>query len=292
MAHHPAKRERVAIVVDSAASLPTDIAQQSLLWTVPLNLTMGSRSYLDGVSVSPTEFYRMLRDSADLPTTAAPTPASYLQAFREAAHWAGSILCLTVASKFSASFDSATAAVHLAKDAIPDVAITLLDSGTAAGGEGLVALEALRTASQGGDLDGVVGAAHKVVERVTVIAFLDTLYYLWKGGRVPRIAHVATSALRIKPIFELSQGEVRTIARPRTRSRAMARLVGLMRERVAGRHGINAIVMHADAEAAANDVRRRIELDIDCEQLSVSEFTPVLGAHIGPGLVGIAFWTR
>ena len=257
-----------------------------------MNLTMGGRSYLDGVNLSPSEFYRMLRASATLPTTAAPTPASYLHAFRGAAHRASSILCLTVASKFSSSFDSATAAARDAKDAIPNVEITLLDSGTAAGGEGLVALEALRTASQGSDLDGVARAARKVVERVTVIAFLDTFYYLWKGGRVPRIAHVAAPALRIKPIFELSHGEVRTIARPRTHSRAMARLVGLMRERVAGRHGINAIVMHADAEAAATDVMRRIELEFECEKLSVSEFTPVLGAHIGPGLVGIAIWTR
>jgi len=292
MVQHSAKRERVSIVVDSAASLPADVSQHSLLQIVPLNLTIGGRTYLDGSSLNPTDFYRMLRDSATLPTTAGPTPASYLQAFRAAADRVSSILCLTVASKFSSSFNSAATAAHDAKDVIPDVAIALVDSRTAAGGEGLVALEALHTASQGGGLDDVAGAARRVINRVTVIAFLDTLYYLWKGGRVPRIAHAATSVLRIKPIFELSQGDVRIVARPRTHRRAMGRLVELMRERVAGRDGIHATVMHADAEGPADDVRRRIELDFDCEKLFISEFTPVLGAHIGPGLVGIAFWTR
>ena len=292
MAQHSAKRARVSIVVDSAASLPADVSQHSLLRIVPLNLTIGGRTYLDGSSLNPTDFYRMLRDSATLPTTAGPTPASYLKAFRAAADRVSSILCLTVASKFSSSFDSANAAARDAKDVIPDVAITLVDSRTAAGGEGLVALEALRTASQGGGLDDVASAAGRVIKRVTVIAFLDTLYYLWKGGRVPRIAHAATSVLRIKPVFELSRGDVRIVARPRTHRRAMERLVELMHARVAGRNGIHATVMHADAEEAADDVRRRIELDFDCEELFVSEFTPVLGAHIGPGLVGVAFWTR
>ena len=134
-------------------------------------------------------------------------------------------------------------------------------------------------------------AAEGVIPRVRLLAFVDTLYYLWKGGRVPAIARVGSSLLRIKPIFELAQGEIRTVARPRTRKRAMSRLLELMRER-AEPNRIHVSVLHADAHEAAEEMRQLIEAEFRCEELFIGEFTPVMGSHIGPGLVGVAFWSE
>ena len=138
---------------------------------------------------------------------------------------------------------------------------------------------------QGNSLEKTIDVAQGVIPRIRLLAFLDSLHYLWKGGRVPRIAHAGASLLRIKPLFELSQGEVQTLARPRTHKRAMRRLLELMRERVAvGR--LHAAVMHVEAEDAAEELRRQVEAEFSCEELHVSEFTPTMGAHIGPGLLG------
>jgi DegV family protein with EDD domain len=284
-----AEKGRVAVVVDSAASLPADKAAQ--LQVVPMRLVLDGKTYLDGRDLSATQFYKMLRQSSAPATTSAPPPASFLESFRQAALDASSVLCLTVASRFSASFNSAQTAAVQMRDELPGVEIAVLDTESAAGGEGLIALEALRAAARGDGLDQVVAAAREVMPRVRLLAFLDTLYYLWKGGRVPRLAHAGTSLLDIKPLFELKGGEVHTVARPRTRQRATQRLVELMRERVEP-GSVHATVMHADSADAAEVLRQQIEAEFPCQELYVSEFTPVMGAHIGPGLLGVAFWSE
>lgn len=282
---------RVAVVVDSAASLPADFAERSQLYVVPMTLNIAGATYLDGRDLSPSKFYRMLRSSPTPPSTSSPSPASFLDAFRQAAERSQSALCLTVASRFSASLDSAVTAAREAKEALPDLKVSVIDSQSAAGGEGLIALEAWRAAAAGGGLDEVTAAAQQAIERVRLLAFLDTLYYLWKGGRVPAIAHAGASLLRLKPLFELRKGQVQTVARPRTHRRAMRRLLELMLDRV-GAGPVHATVMHADAPEAAEELRQRVAAQFQCEELFVSEFTPVMGAHTGPGLVGVAFWSR
>ena len=284
-------RGRVAIVVDSAASLPADTAEREGLFVVPMQLAVGDETYLDGRDLKPTAFYRMLRDMTDLPKTSAPSPASFLETFRSAAKGAAAIFCLTVSSRFSSSHDSARTAVREAEGAVQHTEIAVVDSGSAAGGEGLIALEAWRAAQRGESLDGVVAAAEAVIPKVSILAYVDTLHYLWKGGRVQRLAYAGTSLLRIKPVFELSQGEVRNVARPRTGRRAAERLVELMRRRV-GSGRLHATVMHADVEEAAEALQQRIGAEFPCDELYVSEFSPVMGAHTGPGLLGVAFWSE
>ena len=281
-------KARVSIVVDSAASLPADMRRQSQLHVVPMRLTFGGRTYLDGQDLSTSDFYRMLRESREIPATAAPSPSSFLEAFRGAAKEAEAALCLTVASRFSACFNSAMTAAEEAKVALPGFEVSVLDTETAAGGAGLVAVEAWRTAVGGSGLAEALATARSVIPRIRLLALVDTLHYLRRSGRVPAIAQAGASLLRIKPIFELAQGDVRTVARPRTHRRAVRRLVELMRERAEpGR--VHATVMHADAADAAEELRRQVEAELCCEELYISEFTPVMGAHIGPRLLGVAF---
>jgi DegV family protein with EDD domain len=223
------------------------------------------------------------------PTTSSPSPAAFLDAFRVAAGSASSILCLTVSPRYSSSYDSAATAAAEAREAGLDAEVVPLDTESAAGGQGLVVTEALRTAHEGLGVQEVLGAARNVVHRVTLLAYLDTLYYLWKGGRVPKVAHWGTSLLQIKPVFELRRGEVRTLGRPRTARRAVERMVHVMR-RSPGTGPVHATVMHGAAGEAAEQLRRRVESEFSCRELFTSEFSPVMGAHTGPGLLGIAFW--
>ncbi len=283
--------DSVAVVVDSAASLPAWALGDPLLHVVPMQLVIEGRTYLDGQDLSPTEFYRMQRGLSDTPTTSAPSPQSYVAAFEEAGRRSSSILCLCVARRYSAAHDSALVAVRQAQETLPDIQIAALDSGSAAGGEGLIALEALRAARKGHDLAEVVKIARQVADSVSLIAFLDTLYYVWKGGRVPRIAYAGASLVGLKPMFELVGGEVNATGRPRTRARATRRLVEAMRKRV-GDRPVHACVMHGDCLDDAEELRGVLEVEFDCRELYVNEFTPVMGAHTGPGLLGLAFWAQ
>ena len=278
----------VQIVVDSAASLPPEMSNAPGLQVVPMRLQLGGRSYLDVVDLSPTDFYKLLRECKEPPTTSAPPPAMFREAFEKAE--GSEVLCLTVAARFSSTYDSARAAAaeYLTDNPTPNVLV--LDTESAAGGQGLVALEAWRAAQAGRSLQEAAEAARTVAARVRLLASVDTLYYLSRSGRVPKIAHAGNSLIGIKPVFELARGEVRTRARPRGTRRAIRRLVKLVRE-AAGR-GVHAAIMHADAPQEAEELRGLAERELLCREVFVSEFTPGMGAHIGPGLLGIAYWVE
>lgn len=281
-------KSRVAVVVDSAATLPPNVVEGSLLFIVPMSLAIDGNTYLDGIDLRPNQFYELLKLADSVPTTTAPAPAAFLDAFRSASKVAGSVLCITVSPRFSASHDSALLARAEFVSESDSMDIAVLNSGSASAGEALVVMEAVRVAAEGGSLTDVTNAAAKTAEDVSIVAFLDTLHYLWKGGRVPGIAHLGTSLLDLKPLFEMRRGKVRNLARPRSTRRAMERLLKFMRVSV-GHSPIHVGVLHADAQAQAEILESMVGESFDCVELFVTEFSPVMGAHTGPGLLGLAF---
>ncbi len=284
-------RKKIGIVVDSAASLPSGAADSGGIYIVPMTLTLDGVTYIDGQDIAPTAFYRLLRASSAAATTAAPSSGRYSEVFHAAASSHDAIVCITTGGRFSASLDTATTAAAELRTALPELRIRILDSQAAAGSQGLAALAAWRAAQSGASMDACVAAAECVIERVQLLAFVDTLRYLRRSGRVPAIAHAGASLLRIKPLFRLADGEVATIARPRTQRSAIRRLLEQMR-RDASDGTLHATVMHADAPALAEILRQHIAADFQYAELFVSEFTPVMGAHIGPGMLGVAYWSE
>ena len=281
---------RVAIVVDSAATVPARFHDDPHTFTVPMLIHVGDRTYRDGVDLGASEFYAMQQEHVGRTGTSAPTPGDFLKAFEEAGETADSILCLAVSRRFSSSLQSAETARQQFQAERPGFDLRVMDSFTAVGAQGLIAWQSLKVAATGADLSDVQHAALTIRERVRLLAYVDTLYYLWKGGRVPGLAHLATSLLKLKPIFELEGSNVTQVARPRTVAHAVSKLVALMEERVKdGR--LHAMVMHAQAPEQANSLSSMIAEEFDCAELFESEFTPVMGAHIGPGMVGVAFWS-
>ena len=158
-------------------------------------------------------------------------------------------------------------------------------------GSGLMVIEALRLSAQGHGADEIVRRTQELVPRVKVIATLDTLYYLQKGGRVPVLAHLGTSLLQVKPVFEMYRGEVSTIAKVRTAKRAKSKLVDLLREDV-GEGRLHAAVLQGNVPDEAKELEERIASEFDCAELYVGTFSPVIGAHTGPGLLGVSYWSE
>ncbi len=277
----------VAVVADSAASIPDEYQSHPLLSIVPMRLTLDGQSYMDGKDITPTDFYRRLRSSAGVATTSAPSLASYKGAFEKASKLADAVICITVSARYSSASETAKTA---AKD-VHNLPIRILDSQSAGGGEGLILLEALRAAEAGLTPDAVEMRTDAVIQKTRLVAMLDTLHHLWKGGRVPRLAAAGTSLLNIKPVFELHLGDAQGLSRPRTRRRAIDRLLEYV-EKNSNAKPIHVCVMNADCMADAQDVYARIEASFDCSEIYISQLTPVMGAHIGPGMLGIAFWSE
>lgn len=282
----------VAIVTDSTSCLPQEEVERYSIEVVPVNLVHEGRVYRDGQDLTPEEFYHLLKKAKRLPTTSPASPGDYLEVFRRVGQKARSILCISVSGKLSGMFDSARAAAELARDVLPRTAIQVLDSGTAAMAQGFVVLAAARAARLGKDLKEVTEAATRTMPLVELVAVLDTLHYLARGGRVPQVAAWAASLLQIKPILALSNGEAGLLERVRTRKKAFSRLVEIMRERIGRKRPLHASVFHAQALEEALALREEILRELQPQELYLTEFTPVMGVHTGPGVVGLAYYAE
>jgi DegV family protein with EDD domain len=281
---------KIAIVTDTTACVPQEQVARYDIEVVPVQLIIENKTYRDGIDISPTEFYALLRQSRKMPTTSSSSPNPYLEAYRKASQKASGILCLTEPSKFSAMFDSARVAMEMARETLHNVVIEVLECTTAAAGQGLVALAAAKAAALGKTFDEVREIARRTMSRVNLFATLDTLHYLAKSGRVPQVAAMVNSLLSIKPIFTLNHSNARTVALPRTMKSAVKRMLKLMEQNVIKGQPLHVAVMHADAPEAALALKNRIASQFTCEEIFITEFTPVMGAHTGPGLIGIAFY--
>ncbi|MDE2899681.1 MAG: DegV family protein [Chloroflexota bacterium] len=289
----PDTEPTVTVIVDSTSSLTAEHIGGLPLEVVPLQLSVGGRGYLDGVDITADAFYRLIADDSVPAQTAAPSPASYGEALQRAFESGRDVLCITTTSKLSATYGIATAALEGALAAHPERRGVVLDSGTAGGAEALVALAAARLASEGAALDAVDRRAADVAGRVYFVGILESLRRLQRGGRVPKAAFWAASLLNINPILAIwpGEGEVRMVARPRTRAKAVERVMEVIAEESGG-GPLRVVVMHAAAPEDAESLRRAIAGRFACVETITMPFTPVIGAHTGPGLLGVAFHTE
>ena len=188
-------------------------------------------------------------------------------------------------------FNSACLATEMATKTLPGIVIKVIDCSTAAAGQGLVVLAAAKVAASGKSLTEILKVSKNTMHRVNLFATLDTLRYLVKGGRVPQAAALINSLLKIKPIFTLNHGDARTIAFPGTVPTAMKSMLRIMEQKVVKGQPLHVAVMHADALDKAITLKDRIASQFHYTELFITEFTPVMGVHTGPGVIGVAFYS-
>lgn len=270
----------IAVVADSAANLPSEIAGALGIAIVPMYVHLGDRSFRDGVDLSPRQLYERLSAGAAPATTSTPAPADFLAAFRGSE--ADEILCVTVAASMSSSHGQAIAAA----EEFPGT-VEVVDSLSASMAEGFVAMAAARTAAQGAPLAQVARRARAAAAATRLFATVDTFEHLQRSGRVSRLQAYAATAMDIKPVFAFREGRPSALARPRTRRRALDRVIAETIAAAAGRP-VRLAAIHAMAEDEAHQVADRIASAVSVLERFVVEVTPVVGVHVGPGLVGAA----
>jgi DegV family protein with EDD domain len=278
---------KVVVVTDSSATVPDGLVQELGIHVVPILLSVHGQTYRDGIDITSGEVYRWLRTSKHLPTTAAPSVGDFLRIYAAAAQQASGIVSIHLSPDLSATYTVASTSSQLV-DGTP---IRIVNSQSVAMGQGFVVLEAARAAAAGADLDAVVARAEQVARKVHVIATLDTLEYLRRGGRIGGAAALAGTVLRIKPMVYVAGGSVSAFAKPRSMSRAIRLMLDEMAKE-AEDLPLHAAILHADAPDEAKELRQMVEESFDCAELYVTEFTPVMGVHAGPGVLGVAFFAE
>jgi len=276
---------RVIVATDSCANLPDSLIEELGIRVVPIRLNIGDRTYRDGIDLAPAEFYRLLRTSTEAPKTSSPSVADFLQVYTKAIEDGNEVVAICIASELSAVHGVAV----MASQMVDAARIRVVDSGCSTMAQGFVVLEAARAAAAGADLTAVMARAEEMIPKVRFFAVLETLDYLYRGGRIGNAVHLVGTTLKIKPMVTVRQGKVQLVAVPRTKSQAFLRMVHEI-EREAHGQPVHAGIFHSDALEDAKALRHLAAERVECVELYTTEFTPVMGAHAGPGVVGVAYY--
>ena len=278
----------VKIIVDSTADLTPEVARQVKI--VPMTILFGDKQYVSGVDIDSKKFYELLVESDVLPTTSQPTPYAFSQVFQEVVDAGDTAVCLTVSSKLSGTYQSAS----IAAEEFPGK-IFVVDTLTVAIGGGILAEYALQLANSGMEAEELARELLAQRQKVRVLALVDTLEYLKKGGRISSTVAFAGGLLNIKPVISVTDGEVKMMGKARGSKQGNNLLVQEIQKSggvdftkplMLGYTGLSdALLQKYIADSAAL-------WEGQVETLPVSIVSSVVGTHVGPGAVAVAFFAR
>lgn len=270
----------VAIVTDSTADIPSQLARSRSITVVPLTLNFEGRSLLDGVDIRPSEFYRKLPNATTHPTTSQPSAGSFAETYAQLLNDHDEIVSIHISEKLSGTYASAVQGA----DMTDPKRVHVVDSEVVSMSLGLVTLAATEMVAKGESAASIAERVSAMRDKVQTYFSVATLEFLRRGGRIGRASAMLGSVLQVKPVLCIRDGLVTPLERVRTFDRALDRIVDLSRAVDRG-HGLCVIVGHADAEDDAERVARGME-DV-AETLMIQPLGPVVGAHAGPGVVGL-----
>lgn len=273
--------KRIAIVTDSAASVPPELAKEAELEIVPVGIQIDNRFLREGIDITAEEFYAQLEDKENI-TTSQPSPGDFLEVYNRLVDKAKEIISIHVTSKQSGTVQL----VELLKENIP-IRITVVDSESASMGQGFVALAAARAALRGMGREEILDIIKRVKQKTAVFVAVPTLKYLARSGKVSRVQAMLASLLNINPILGVKDGLVQAVDKKRSYTQALQRMISLVEERFPSEK-LTIAVLHSNALEMAEEFKARVEDRLRCAQVFVAEMGASLAVHGGQGMLGIA----
>ena len=275
----------VRIVTDSACDLDQALVDQHGIEVVPLSIRFGDDEFVDRVELSNDDFYARMAASDTLPETAAPSPGAFEQAFRKQGASGDAVVCINLSAALSATMQSAATA---AKSLEGEVAVTVVDSKALTLGLGNIVVAAAEAAAAGASPAEIEAKVEDLSGRTRMWGMLDTLDNLLKGGRIGKAQQLMGSVLSIKPILDMSTGEVHEAAKPRTRKKG---LLWLRDKVLEFGDDIEILWVMAGDPDDAGELVELLAADYPGD-IGQGRIGPVIGTHGGPGVMGVSFWVK
>lgn len=272
----------VRIVTDSACDLAQDQVDQHGIEIVPLFIRFGEEEYVDRFELSVDEFYAKMAQTDTLPETAAPSPGAFEQAFRKLGEGGNEVVCINLSAALSATMQSAATAAKSLEGEIP---VTVVDSRALTIGLGNLVVAAAEAAERGAGTAEIVSLVEGLSDRTRMWGLLNTLDNLLKGGRIGKAQQLMGSVLSIKPVLDMSTGEVHEAGKPRTKKKGLLWL----RDKVLEFDGIENLWVMAGEPDDASELIDLLQGSYEGE-IHQGRIGPVIGTHGGPGVMGVSFW--
>jgi DegV family protein with EDD domain len=281
------------IVTDSTSNLAPDLAAEHNIPVIPLNVHWGVDSYLDGVTISSTTFYGWLRERKEFPKTSQPSAGEFVEFLQQAArdHGTNEILGVFISSEMSGTIASAQQAKLALAESQPTLRFEIIDSRSVSMGLGLQVLHGAKAKARGATIEETMAAVARCRDDLGVVFAVDTLEFLYRGGRIGGAARLLGSALNLKPVLTIEDGRVESLEKVRSRKKSLRRLIELIEERLDGRQPTAMSILHAAAEDEVTEFAAELRGRLKPASLYTRVLTPVVGTHGGPGTIGVAYHT-
>lgn len=286
------KTQNTAVVVTgSVAQVPPEIASQLGMVILPLTINVAGKDYLDGIDIFPGELYQKMRTQKLEVKTAAPSVGQYYECFKRIIDQKGcDVLCITLSRQLSSGYNAAVVAAQMISNEHPMSKVIVFDSLLVAAPQGLLAIEAAKQLQAGLSLEEVVQYLTNARHRSGLLAALDSLDYLAQGGRIGKAAYLVGSALQIIPILSINkEGIVAPSRVVRNKENVIPAIISILTKRTSGFKKLDISVTHADAQEKAEALKQSLNECYPSLEIPISDFSPVMGAHTGPGMIGLGY---
>jgi DegV family protein with EDD domain len=278
----------IKIATDSTAYLPEEVIQRYGIHIIPLKVLFGERTYDECRDLSYEQFYQMLPQSKELPTTSQPAVGEFHELYSRLIQDGSEVISIHISSKISGTVDSAL----MARKELPEAKISVVDSLSTAMGLELMVIAAAEAVSAGQSRAEVVAMLERMARETRLFFVVDTLEYLQKGGRIGGAAALVGSLLSVKPILCLKDGRIEPLDKVRTKRKAVNRLLDVMVEELGSELPVRVTVGHAMAPEEGQALLEKVRSCLNCSALHIAQIGPTIGTHVGPGTLGLAACTE
>lgn len=281
---------KIKIVTDSTVDLPQQFFTEHGITVLPMMISFGEETYLDGVDITPEEFYAKLTSYDGFPTTAQISPGVFMKTYEKLAPEADIILSIHLSGKLSGTLDSA----KMAAQQVEGANIIVYDSESASLGGGILVMEAVRGIEEGLGIDEIIQRLDRAKETISIYFSVPGLEHLHKGGRIGKASVLLGGLLNIVPLLTVDNGSVAPFEKLRGKKRVQARLLELLGDALSqwGKDNTSVYVLHTVNLEGAMELAEKIKADYDIAEVPISQLGPAIGVHTGPGVIAIVFYKK
>jgi len=283
---------KTAVVVDSTAYFTPIEKSRYLIEIVPINVIFEGKIYRDGIDLTTEQAYQFLKKNPEDWATSAPSIGDFLTAFKKVStQGAEAIICLTLAQSISATWNNARNAKEIAKKEIPGLKIEIIDSGTAVIGERLLALRISQMIKESKEFEEIIEMTENFKKKLRVFVLLETIRYVYRSGRIPKIASEIGVILPLKPILSVHGGKIKFKEATVSKEKGEEKIIEILKENF-DENFPEIDLTYIDNSEEIKNFKKKISSLIPEAKISISQFSPIVGYATGPGTIGVGFFSK